>query len=181
MNTLEPTKEELRALEVFRSRDTTRPGIARVWVYRTEDGVSHVATDGHTLALRRAGSHRTMSPDAVGKLSLCDVGTDTARPPQWWHCIKVPWLEGKSPLAQHGINVTYLARIALIEAAAAKRSASELVREPRESQKVFRARKVHARRYFAVWTIPADAFDGWYYKLDTPACLWEGIIMPRRV
>lgn len=185
---LEPSVKELRALAEFASCDETRASLARVWTYRSDGGVSFIATDGYTLALRRAGTHRSMTLSDIARLEPTADGFDfkTAqvweRPPPWQSVIKVPVLEGTAPCERHSVNCAYLARIDLVERAAADRKAVDLVRATGEAMKRYRTRQDDARRcVMTLLTIPTNDRDGWFWTIDTPAALWEGMIMPRRV
>ena len=174
---LVPSERELKVLHLFVSTDETRPDLNTLWHYASDGGETYVATNGHTLIVRRAGTHRTMIPHDVYALGPRNDGS--TKPPAWAALLHAP-MQGKlAPL--YGISPSYFAMLADVERAAGARDAKDYVPRPRTSQKGARKERENVKRnVLAVLVLPADPLSGWYWKIDAKAALWEGIIMPRR-
>jgi hypothetical protein len=179
---IRPNAKEMRALELFVSRDLTRPSMSTVWEYASEDGLTHMSTNGHVLALRRAGTHVAMNLHDVAKMhpiGLSD-GSKGSTPPIWPHLVQAPNCEGKN-VAKRGINPAYFALVAEVEKAAGKRAAADYQPKAGEAKKTEKlARSRLATTSFSEWSIGVDPLDGWYWKVPGEI-IWEGLIMPRRV
>ena len=180
-----PSDRELRALRLFVSPDATRPSMATLWLHLSEEGTTYVATDGHTIIIRRSGAHRPMSFRDIRKLSPVSVDErgDAASTlhtiPAWDHVL----VKGKGgPLAAtYSANPAYLARLVDVEKAAGQRAADDFRPSRTMSKKdITKERSALKTAAFVRFTIPSDPLDGWYWLLDTRAALWEGVIMPRR-
>jgi len=164
-----PTEKEFKALRLFAGKDPTRLSISTVWEYSSVSpwGCSHVATNGHVIALRRAGSHVEMSLYDIAKLAPLGLDLDSADPavpPNWPHVLQTPNCEGKN-LAQRAIDPAYFALVAAVAKAATEK-------RPRDG-------------YHSVWSIGCDPLNGWHWMIPEKHCrpgvIWEGVIMPRRV
>ena len=181
MNLL-PNLKELRALMLFVSKDETRPYLAHLWRYESDGGETFMATDGHTLALRRSGTHREMTLGAVCDLPASAVVEDGkaqphARPPRWSALVVAP--AGGELAERYSISSVYFGRIGDVEAAAGARAADDYVPRVGESKKARRS-QLRAIGALAQWRIPSDALGPWYWSIEAVAARWEGIIMPRR-
>lgn len=185
-----PGEKELHALRRFVSQDTTRPHLASLWRYTGEGGATYVATDGHTIAVRRSGTHRTMHLWDIAKLQpqwvcLADGSVpDSARweprdPPRWAE-VCVPHATG-APKSAYSMNPDYFARLGIVERAAGAREADDYIPGPRETKKDTAKARANVRESANTrLTIPRDPLDGWHWTLTMPAALWEGVLMPRR-
>lgn len=180
------TDKELRALRQFVSRDVTRPHMTVLWRYGDNGDTTYMATDGHTMIVRRSGTHRTMSPHEIAKLPTFDVfdvfGAEhvDARPPSW-DLVLHPGVQHQIAPA-YGINPDYFARVGNVERAVGHRAAEDYVPNAGESKKYVAEKKSNLRiGICASWVIPSDPLDAWYWRIDADAALWEGVIMPRRV
>ena len=179
---LVPNEKELRALRLHVSADETRPHMATIWRYSSDGGSTHVATDGHTIAVRRAGTHRTMTLHDIAKLSPRALSGYTEAPPRWESILKAGTAGKLAPA--YGINPNYVARVGDVERAVWQRNADDFVPKPGMSMKEQKQRRSDLKNgagACAVWTIPSDPLDGWFWRLDTTSALWEGVVMPRRV
>ena len=194
---LEPKPYELRAIDLFKSVDETRPHLATVWAYASDGGCSHVATNGHVIVLRRAGTHITTPMHMIASMTPTSLHNDWKQPPAWDHVLRVPKWLGEHP-EKRGIDPSYFALVAKVEHAAGKRCAEDYAPAYGVSKKneamVRSALRDSAR---GVWTIGSDVYDGWYWCIDmpeekdpytltkrakqAPAILWQGIVMPRSV
>ena len=166
---LDPTSLEMKAIAQFVCDDETlRPSMRTIWEYRSQGGVSHMATDGHTLVLRRAGTHTTMAPADIAKLAYRPMtGALGSGPPGWGSVMSVPEVSAdfKNGI-RRGIDTEYMARVAVVERAAGKRAAERYVPEPRESKKVVSLRKRALTALCASWAIWGDALDPWVWTID---------------
>lgn len=172
------TPAELKALQQFVSTDTTRPHLAVLWKYESEGGCTYVATDGHTIALRRSGKHMLLALHDIARMQ--PVNETEAIPPRWDSVLHAPTCEGEYP-ERRGINPAYFARVAAVEKAAGARRLMEYKPAPRDNKRIQALRKADLRNACSVWTIGSQELDGWYWRLDAGSVLWEGVIMPRRV
>ena len=179
---LAPRPYELRALELFKSQDETRAVMNTVWTYTSEGGCTHFATNGHVIAVRRAGSHVTMATHEIAKLkptSLSGTG-DVRLIPAWDHVLVRPVFRGTFP-ERRGINLAYFALVAKVEDAAGKRRAEDYIPRAGLSKRwAMQERAEQRRTAFSVWTIGSELDDGWYWQIERGAIRWEGVIMPRR-
>jgi len=178
---LTPNAKELRALQHFVGTDETRSHLTTVWVYVSKGGSTYLATDGHTLALRRAGTHLKMTCVDIAKLhyNAVDGGAHNS-PPGWERVVCAP--EGGELASAYGFNPDYIARVGAVERAAGQRAADDYKPRPYETKKAIKVAKEHLRNTAcASWIVPSDPMGGWYWKLETATARWEGIIMPRRV
>ena len=94
------------------------------------------------------------------------------------------WQAGKAGQdgRKYGFNPDYMARIGDVERAAGHRSAADYVPSYGTSKKNEKRERDNLKGCAcAVWIIPADPLDGWFWSFETPAARWEGVIMPRRV
>jgi hypothetical protein len=166
---IEAAHYELKAINVFASKDTMRPHMTCTWVYASDGGRTYMATDGHTIVIRRSGTHREMLLDHIAELpDRTTIPNVPCEPPNWANVIRMPDTTVKN-LERRGVNPVYFARVAEVEKAAGKRANARKVRD------------VLRRTAYAVWTIGGTDHDGWYWEIDTKEALWQGIIMPRRV
>lgn len=183
---LAPNAKELRALRIFASRDETRPHMTAVYAYESEGGLSYVATDGHTIVVRRSGTHRALALDAIQAMApftvngAGELATTNMVPPRWASVVK-PGRVGKLAPA-YGVNPDYFARIGDVERAAGARASEDYVPRPALSKKdAAKERSYLKEGSFAKLTIPSDPLDGWHWTLETKEASWQGVIMPRRV
>lgn len=178
---LDLTPAELAALRQYVSTDTTREALSTLWRYQDATGVTHVASDGHTIIRRSAGTHASMSLAAIVKACPADpVDKAGVTPFSWESVLKVPKVEGKNA-AERGINPAYFARVAKVEAAAGKRAADDYVPTPGLSKKHAAQKRANLRTgSCSTWAVPVDVLDGWHWAIKGPI-FWEGVIMPRRV
>lgn len=185
---LRPSAKELQALRVFVSGDETCPSMANLWAYLGDAGTTYVATDGHTLCLRRAGSHREMKLHdihALPPMIITEDGNaipapDGVSPAGWDRVIAAGKVGNLAPA--YGMNPGYFARIGDVEKAVGARSADDFQPPPGMSKKDERLTRAALKtRALATLSIPSDALDGWYWRLSSGAALWEGMLMPRRV
>lgn len=178
---LDLTPAELSALQQYVSPDTTREALSTLWSYSDATGVTHVASDGHTIVRRSAGSHVGKTLAAIVKACVA-VSADKphATPFSWESVLKAPKVDGKNAPVR-GINPAYFARVAKVEAAAGKRAADDYVPPPGTSKKTAAQVRANLRTgSCSTWAVPVDALDGWYWSIKGDV-LWEGVIMPRRV
>jgi len=194
---LAPKPYEMKALEAFRSPDETRENCSTVWCYDgRESGFCFVATDGHTMLVRRSGACRTTALRTIAKdashpgvLRRCDGKTFNpddygARPPAWDSVFDtyVASLSGHDRADFYSWNPAYLARIEVVESAARKRAVADWVPASRYGSKK-QEKKDRAQagdRIFATMRVPPMALDPLYFRIESAAALWEGLIMPRR-
>lgn len=174
-----PNDRELKALRLFQSADTTRHNLATVWEYTSEGGCTHVAADGHVLAMRRAGTHASMLMADIEKLPPKALMESNAKPPRWSSVVKAPNCEGPN-LAKRGINPAYFALVAAVETAATKRAAEDYEPKPGASKKTT-AKVRRELACYSEWQIGCDPLDGWRWSIPGDSITWEGVIMPRRV
>lgn len=172
------TPAERKALQQFVSTDETRPNLATLWHYESDGGCTHVATDGHTIAVRRSGTHILLALHVIARMH--PVNETEADPPRWDSVLHAPTCEGEYP-EQRGINPAYFARVASVEKAAGARRLMEYKLKPKDNKRIQALRKADLRNAYSVWTIGSQELDGWYWRLDAGNVLWEGIIMPRRI
>jgi hypothetical protein len=175
-----PTERELRALRLFVSQDETRPFLNTLWHYASDVGATYVATNGHIMTVRRSGTHRTMMP-----LDIFAMGPDKSvhkgdvQPPNWAALLHPPKQGKLAPV--YGISPGYFAMLADVERAAGARDAEDYVPRPHMTKKDERKERENVKRYaLAVLVLPSDPLDGWFWKIEAKAALWNGIIMPRR-
>jgi hypothetical protein len=183
---------ELRALCLFVSSDETREHLSKLWLYEDErgEGNTYLATDGHTLACRRAGTHRheTLAKIAEGAPMIVDehgrgIDRGDVHPPDGWGYL-LEQIHPRGKIADdYGMNPTYFGRLAHVEKAAGNRS----IREMAKPSPGFRMREIRAqkdclrREAMATLVIPSDPNGGWRWTVKTGSALWQGILMPRRV
>jgi hypothetical protein len=180
MMNIRPNAQEMRALELFVSSDLTRPNMSTVWEYASDGGLTHMSTNGHVLALRRAGTHAAMYLHDIAKMQPIAIsdGSKGSTPPIWPHLVRAH-CKGKN--VNRGINPAYFALVAEVEKAAGKRAAADYQPKAGEAKKIQRlARSRLATSSFSEWSIGCDPLDGWYWKIPGEI-VWEGIIMPRRI
>ena len=182
---LRPSALEFRALRLFVSDDETRPGLSTLWAYLSDGGTTYVATDGHTVCLRRAGTHRGMPMRDIHALGAWAVGDDgegvaSRAPVPGWDRVIGPLAGGKIA-PKYGMNPHYFARLGDVEKAAGRRAAGDYVPRPGMSKKNAALERSDRSRVFVSLVIPSGAHAGWYWKLSTEAALWEGMLMPRAV
>lgn len=184
---VQPIEAELLALRAFVSKDETRPHLTVMWRYESDEGVTHVATDGHTLCCRRAGSHRTMNLHDIAKLTpgTCDGAVTTAaRPPVWEHYLAgcTAQTQGAKPPEVRGIDPNYVARVGLVEKAALKRARHDLENaggSKLRGKNLARALSNLSASCCSTLRL-AGELDPWYFKIAAVAALWEILVMPRR-
>lgn len=187
MSALSPNAKELAALRLFVCPDVTREHMHKLWTYVSDGGATYVATDGDTIVSRRSGTHVAMMPHDVAKLGPFMVSVDGSAiatavvPPRWPEVLK-PCIQSKVAKA-YSIDPNYFARLAHVELAAGCRATDDYVPSSRAVAKKDRAKAKATLKSSALahLTIPSDPLDGWYWRIDTAAALWEGVIMPRRV
>jgi len=186
LDPLLPNEKELRALYLFVSTDETRQHLATLWAYSSEGGATYVATDGHTEIIRRSGSHRTMVLADISKLEAFAVDKQgeafatITKPTAWYQVMKAPRPGHVAP--GYGINPDYVARVGDVERAAGHRAAEDFVPPVGWSVKLAKEKRTNLKTMqCAIWTSPSDPLDPWYWRLETDAARWEGVIMPRRV
>lgn len=179
---MNPNDQELKALELFVNPDETRAYLNTVWMYFSDGGCTHVASDGHTIAVRRAGAHVQMSLLEIERMTPTPLDhANQSTPPHWSSLCHAPNCEGKN-LAIRGINPAYFARVATVERAAGRRAAADYKPEPGMSKKYEKQKRANlADGACSVWSIGVTALDGWYWKIPGDSIVWEGVIMPRRV
>jgi hypothetical protein len=177
---LSPTEREMRALRMFVSKDETRPFLNTLWRYTSDEGTTYVATDGHVLIARRAGTHRTMMPADIFAMGPDkSVHKGDVQPPNWAALMHPPNQGKLAPV--YGISPGYFAMLADVECAAGARDAEDYVPRPRMTKKDERKERERVKRCaLAVLALPSDPLDGWFWKIEAKAALWSGIIMPRR-
>lgn len=177
-----PNDHELKALGLFVSEDETRANLNTIWTYASDGGCTHIASDGHTIAVRRAGTHARMVLHDIERMAPTPlVAGNQSTPPCWSYVVKAPNCEGKN-LALRGINPAYFARVATVERAAGRRASVDYVPEPGMSKKYEKQKRANlAGGACSVWSIGVEKLDGWYWKIPGDAIVWEGVIMPRRV
>lgn len=161
--------------------------MATLWAYASEGGATFVATDGHTEIVRRSGTHRTMPLYEIAKLApfaVDEQGNAVEKPgvtPPTWDQVLKAGAPGKVAKA-YGMSPDYFARVGDIERAAGARAGDDFTPPTGMSAKHAKQQKANLKNAaFATWTIPSDNLGGWFFRLETTAALWEGIIMPRRV
>ena len=186
MSSLEPNAKELKVLQMFVSRDAARPHLCTIWHYASEGGDTYVATDGHTMLVRRSGTHRTMTLgdiEAMAPSRLDDPGahTDHLQPPRWARMFTSALPKPGRVANAYGIDPNYVARVGDLERAAGARASEDFVPRPSQTAKDARAERAHlARSQHATWSISSDPLDPWVFRLDVGAARWDGLIMPRR-
>jgi hypothetical protein len=184
---LAPNAKELAVLRIFVSTDETRPNLATLYAYESDGGTTYVATDGHTIVVRRAGTHRTMALHDVFKLATLAVGDDgTAKPtdrfPPKWEQVLRAGATGGALAKAYSISPLYMMRLADVEKAAGQRAADDYVPPAGLSKKDAAAMRANLKgSALTLLTIPSDPLDGWFWKAETTAALWEGVVMPRRI
>jgi hypothetical protein len=180
------TDYELRAIELFKSADETRLGLATVWEYESSDGRTYVATNGHVIVCRRSRAHCKMALYDVAKLTAIPLTKESlgSQPPSWPGVLRAPDCSGKN-LEWRGMNPAYVGLVATVEKAAGRRRADGYTPPPRESKKDTARKRSNLRlSACARWAIGGHARDGWYWQIDLSQdakdpILWEGTIMPR--
>jgi hypothetical protein len=181
MSDLKPNPEELKALRQFVGTDETRINLATLYEYVEEGGCTHIATDGHTLCMRRAGSHVAkdiLEIEKLAPLSLDIVGGTT--PPMWSCVFKVPNCDGPN-VVDRGINPAYFARVARVERAAGLRASADYVAKPGMSKRQEKTERDFLKQCaYAIWNIGCADLDPWFFRVPGNV-VWEGLIMPRRV
>ena len=178
---MKPNAEELKALRQFVSTDETRDALATLWEYADETGCTHIASDGHTLAMRNAGSHVTKSIFEIEKLPPKGLDNANAVPKRWSSVFLLPDCTGKN-VANRGINPAYFARVALVERAAGRRAASDYKPKPGTSKKLEKLERANlVSSACSIWSIGSDVLAAWYWKIPGDQITWQGLIMPRRV
>lgn len=181
---LQPIEAELRALREFVSKDPTRMGgaLTTVWRYESDGGLSLVATDGHTLCLRRAGTHRTMGLFEVSKQPATNEGGLSCPPPPWSHLVDAR--DGRKPkdkpVTLRSVEPTYVARIGLVEKAVTKRRETDIKADGRFRGKELKRALTGARSASCAVLELYGEMDPWYFKIDAPSALWEILVMPRQ-
>jgi hypothetical protein len=186
MITLHPTDKEFRALRLHVCTNETRVPFCHLFGYASEGGLTYMATDGHTMIVRRSGTHRTMSPADIDRLEpmTCDeddVLHETAIKPPGWSSLLKPGSRGELAPA-YGFAPEYIARIGDVERAAGARAAEDYVPRARMSIKDQKKARADLKTSpCARWIVPSDPLDGWYWSINTDAALWEGVVMPRRI
>lgn len=183
---LYPSVKELRALRLYVSRDTTREALCRLWMYGSEGGLTYVATEGHTMVVRRAGTHREMSPPDIAMLEPYEANEQglccaTQVKPMVWAPLLHPASTGK--LAEvYGINPDYYARVGEVERAVGARASADFKPVPCMSIKEQKKRRAELKTSaYATLVVPSDPLDAWFWSIRADAALWSGLIMPRRV
>lgn len=180
---LEAAPYELKALKAFASTDKTRPHMTCVWLYASDGGRTYFATDGHTMVVRRSGTHVDMPQHVITRLEARAVGvaTPTGAPSLWSTVLCRPDHEGKHP-AVRGVDPAYVGRVALVEVAAGKRQAQDYYPKPGVSkQNAAEMRACLRTGACSEWTLGCGPLDGWYFRVPAGPAVWEGMIMPRRV
>ena len=169
MSDWKPNPEELKALRQFVGTDKTRIHLSTRYEYVEEGGCTHIATDGHTLCMRRAGSHVAkgiLEIEKLAPLSLDVVGGTT--PPNWSSVFKVPNCEGPNVVAR-GINPAYFARVARVERAAGLRASADYVAKPGTSKRYEKIERDALKRCaYAIWNIGCDDLDPWFFRVRGP-------------
>lgn len=181
-----PSAKELRALRLFVSADETRFSLATLWTYASDGGATYVASDGHTIAVRRSGTHRTMALHDIQKLPVFAVDENgvvsksVTDPPRWAEVTRP--MKSVKLASAYGFSPDYIARIGDVERAAGARSADDYVPSKSLPTKYAKQQRASLKRgEFASWVVPSDPLDGWFWSIEAPAARWEGIVMPRRV
>jgi hypothetical protein len=192
------TDRELRAVLEWASTDDTRPHLDRAWRYGDPaTGETHVATDGHTMCVRRHGSHVGMKLDAIEKATPeqvprigCAVFTEREiKPPVWATVCVPPPPKGEVCLA-YSYNPSYLGRLATIERVTKRCARDRIERKPGESVGTWKMRQnAAAEHVYAILSLPSNKhpLDGLYWWVnivgysEIPDVKWEGVIMPRRI
>jgi hypothetical protein len=181
---LDPTSYELKAIAPFVGNDTTRPALSTMWTYVSEGGRTDMATDGYTIVVRRAGTHRDMTLEGVCKLSHAPVDHGSGPPGEWWRVFIPPTVSGKHP-AERGINPTYVGLVADIERAAGKRQAEDFTPIAGTPKNRIAPQRAKLRgQACSTWVIGSDAMSGWLWSIKgatDSAPRWDGVIMPRRM
>jgi hypothetical protein len=176
---MKPNEKELKALRQFVSKDEARTNLATLWEYATEEGCTHIASDGHTLAMRRAGTHVNMTIADIEKLPAVSLDGSDATPPPWSSVLRKPNCKGKNP-ARRGIDPAYFARVAIVERAVAQRAVADYAPKPGLTRLAIKHVLEDLRNVYAIWEIGVDPLEAWYWTIEREI-RWEGLIMPRRV
>jgi hypothetical protein len=197
-----PSKKELAALEQFCGLDETRPHFCKVWRY--EDGPADrvpgstmVATDGHTICIRRTGTDLAQAFSSIrARGAVNDPNGDAVR---WDSVISMPYGASKEWQGFNaiGFNAIYLARLVLVQKATGERLRESIVQEKSESVKNFKVRReIGGRVGGLAFRFPKDVLAACYWKLDLSdrgegafrgsklhgiPVRWEGLIMPVRL
>ena len=185
-----PSRWELAALSAFASTDETRPSLATVWHVRSPEGSLYIATDGHTMAVRRAGTFRDTPIGNFAQVKHAPILSDIAKggiePAPWWAVLKVGTVTKGAQPPVRGIDCSYLARVGVVEKQARRRIADDWTPADEKRPNMTKKEQADMRSYlrakgcFASVVIPTDELGGWYFKIATPQALWEMIVMPRR-
>lgn len=180
-----PNQKELKALRLFVSTDETRLNMNRLYVYPSDGGTTYFATDGHTMCIRRAGTHRTIPMYDIAKLPALVIdsagiaGPTDRTPPAWPQLMKAGAV-GKCAEA-YSMNPYYFARLGDVERAVGARAAEDFVPRVGSSKKDQKKDRVRAKDECTCRVvIPSYPLDGWFWSLATEAARWEGVIMPRQ-
>lgn len=180
-NSICASMKEIKALRLFVSPDTTQEKLSTLWIYRSETGISYLACDGHTMALRRSGTHRDMTYHDIQRCECHGYASQHSMgviPPPL-SVLRRP-LPGKTA-KWYAFETSYIARVGAVEKAAGHRAAADYVPHPWESRRSIKDRRAHASETTrARWSLPSDNLAGFYWIVETKAALWEGVIMPRR-
>lgn len=183
---LYPNARELKALRLHVCLDVTREYLSKLWMYGSEGGLTYMAADGHTMVVRRAGTHRDMSPADVARLEPYEANEQglccatQVKPPAWAPMLR-PW-SGSKLAPAYGINPDYYARVGEVERAIGARASADYAPKPGTSKKdQAQARLRLKTSAYAVLVVPSSPLDGWFWSISADAALWSGVIMPRRV
>jgi hypothetical protein len=184
MNPLYPNAAELKVLKSFQSTDEARTNLCTIWIYNSDGGCTHMATNGHVIVVRRSGTHCEKLLVDIGNLPAnaerSSLAT-TVPPRSWASFIKAPNCEGKNLLVR-GIDPAYVGMIANVERVAGRRAALDYVPIQGESKKdVAEERRRLIDTAISRWSIGCGEDDGWYWSMFVGTVCWEGVIMPRRI
>lgn len=169
---------ELRVLQTWASEDETRTSMCVVYTYRTETGVTYMATNGHCILVRRSGSHREMSYAEIAKLTH----DQKTAPPPWPRVLAFdPYPSAKPEYDNRSVSPIYFSWLAQLEKVAGKRLSEDYVPPSYETAKTTAKHRQNLKsRACSYIAIPSDPAAGWAFKIDTESALWTGTIMPRR-
>jgi hypothetical protein len=177
-------KKELAVLQRFVSSDKTRPHLNTVWKYESAVGISHMATNGHVLILRRTGGLKSLSLADLDNIPAEPLNPDVYDdPPRIGQLLVPPRTEGKQVDEVRGIDPAYVGMVAEVEKVVGSQQIADYVPPPGLTGSAVKLKKATLRLACAKWTIGCDAMDPWYWRIqnEMDGTLWEGIIMPRRV
>ena len=183
--------EELKALDAFRAHDDARETLNTVWRYDATRGYCHMACDGTSMLVRRSGDLRSRNlNDFAENITATRLDgrkfTGYGKTPPPWHVVfesaaQFRSTDGRTLAREYSWDPTLFARIALVETAMKRRLRADWAPPVSMGNKsATEARRNAVDATCVKMRVPSDPLDPLYFWADSPAALWEGLIMPRR-